>query len=168
MLDLIVPRGLEHAQMAGQIGLLVGKGVLNRIANSGLGGQVDNPLGAAVAHQGRQGLGVGDVHSDHAKIGAGFQPGRAGGLERRIVIGVEVVDADDGFASIQQALDGVHTDEAGGPCHNHGHGRFLEASGPGAKPRACRAGRVGLAKGYADPSDLWAGVPGRGRGATRR
>ena len=110
---VIVPRGLQHRQMAGQVGPLIGEGVLQRISHPRLGGQVHDPPHARVRDQGAHLLVVGDVGAHHAKAVAPLEPRGAGRLQARVVIVVEDIDADHRLAPIQQAFGDVHADEAG-------------------------------------------------------
>jgi len=113
--------GLQQGQVPGQVAALIGEGVFDRVANPGLGGQVHDPVGAAVAHKGLDRIAVGDVEPGHGETGARLERRRAAGLQRRIIIGVEDVDADDGLAAIQQAMSDMGSDEAGGAGDDDGH-----------------------------------------------
>ena len=67
MLDAVVAAGLQHRQVAGKVGALVGEGVVDRVADAGLGGEVDDPLAPGVRTRAAIGLGVGDIGADHAE-----------------------------------------------------------------------------------------------------
>ena len=82
---------------------------------------MDHPFGARGADQFGHGLGVGDISAHHAEARIRRQPPRPQLFQRDVVIGVEVVHADDGLAALQQALRHVHADEAGRSGDNDGH-----------------------------------------------
>ena len=111
---------LQHRQMPGDIGALVGEGVLQRVAHPRLGGEMHNPVRAALAHQGGEGLRVGDVHPHHFEGGMGGEPRRARRLQADLVVVVEVVDADHGLAALQQTLGHKTADEAGRARNDNG------------------------------------------------
>jgi hypothetical protein len=109
-----VARGFQDRQVAGQVGALVGERVVDRVAHAGLGGQVDDALGAAGADQLHHRRVVGDVQADHGEARPAVETGGAGGLEGRVVVVVEDVDADHRLAAVEQALGHVHADETRG------------------------------------------------------
>ena len=93
--------------------MLVGEGVLDGVADPGLGREMDDAVGPGVAHQPLHQGRVGDVGADHAEALTALEPGGPGMLQRHLIVVVEDVDADDLFAPVQQALGHVHADEAG-------------------------------------------------------
>ena len=105
--------GLEHRQVAGEVGLLVGEGVVDRVAHARLGGEVHDPPRPLGPHQRAEALGVGDVEADHPEAGQGLEPGGPGGLQGRVVVVVEVVHPHDALAAAEQAFGHVHADEPG-------------------------------------------------------
>ncbi len=88
--------------MPADIGPFVGERVLQRVADPGLGREVNDAPRPALAHQAFEGVGLGDVHAHQLEIRPLLERPDPGLLERRIVIGVEVVDADDLLAAVQQ------------------------------------------------------------------
>ncbi len=107
----VAARGLQHRQVAGQVGALIGERILDRVAHARLGGQVHDPLGAAFADQGLERLRVGDVHPDHGEAGPLFQPPGPRRLQGGVVVVVEGVDPD-ALAAVQQAMGDVGSDES--------------------------------------------------------
>ncbi len=105
--------GLQHREVPLQIRVLVGERVLDRVAHPGLGGQMHHPPGGGVSHQRRKGLGVGHVKALQAEARMVHEGLEAGLLQRRIVIGVEVVDAYDLLAPLEQPQGDEPTDESG-------------------------------------------------------
>ena len=110
----MVPAGLEHVEEAGEVGLAVGLRVLDGVAHPGLGGQVDDAVEALAREKRVQPGTVGDVEPLEREARLRPQARQARFLQRRLVIGIEVVDAHDRVAARQQPLGDVHSDEAGG------------------------------------------------------
>jgi hypothetical protein len=109
----VVADHLQHGQMADQIRLCVGERVLDRIADAGLGGQVDHR--ADVGWNGSlEGGVVGDVAFDEAKAVSLCQQRQTVALEGDGIIVVQVVDASDGDALVEQRVGDMEADEAGG------------------------------------------------------
>ncbi len=108
-----MPARLQYGEVAAQVGVFVGEGLLQRIADPRLGGQVHDPAGAGLPQQVREGLGVGHVHAHHAEAGMLHQGGGSRLLEGRVVVGVELVHPHDLLAAFQQAQGGMASDEAG-------------------------------------------------------
>ena len=65
---------------------------------------------------------IGEVGDDLGEAGAAFEAGEAGALEVDVVVVVEVVEADDFVAAVEQALGDVRADEAGGAGDEDFHG----------------------------------------------
>ncbi len=125
-----VASGLEDRQVAQKVGPLVSEGVVDGVAHPGLGGEVDDAFGPAGPHQGGEGLGLGDVQPVHDETGPALQGGGAGELQSRVVVVVEVVDAHDALAAIQQPFGHGPADEAGGAGDEDGVG-FTHERAPG-------------------------------------
>ncbi len=111
----------------------VGEGMVDGIADPGLGGQVHHAADAVVAHQRRHVLGLGDVRAHKLKAVASQEGRHARLLQRHVVIGVEIVDPDHRLAAIEEPLGHGPADEAG--CAGDQDGRcsaqvsaFLSAS----------------------------------------
>ncbi len=110
---------LEQVQGAREVGVGVGVRVLDRVAHAGLGGEMDDVAEAVGVEQPRQRRAVGEVDSLEGEAGVPAQLVEPGLLQGRVVVGAEVVDADDGDARAQQPLGQVEADEAGGARDEH-------------------------------------------------
>ena len=88
--------------------------MVDRVAHAGLRRQVQHPLGLELVKAAAQQRAVGQVAVDEAEPVARVQARQARLFQRRVVVAVEVVVADDLVAVGQQPLGGVVTDEAGG------------------------------------------------------
>ena len=118
--------------MTGQVAALVGEGVVDRVADSSLGGQMDHAPGAGRRHQLRERLMLGDVQADHLEAVPPHQPRDARLLERRIIVGVEHINPDHALTTQQQPLGHVVAHEAGRACDDdralgHAQPRPMEA-----------------------------------------
>lgn len=86
---------LEHVQVPDQIAVGVDVGVLQGVAHTRLGCEVDHPVEAVLGEQRGHALAIGQVQRDESHVVAARQIIEAGLLERDIVIRVEIVDPDD-------------------------------------------------------------------------
>ena len=110
--------------MAHHVGGDVGVGVDERVPDAGLGGEVEDAVDVGMGgSDGGKRVPVGDVGQVEMESPAAFECGQASALEVRVVVGVEIVDADHRVAAIEQGARGVHADEARDAGHQHGHPR---------------------------------------------
>ena len=105
---------LQNAEEADDVGIDIGLGRFQAVADARLGGEVDHPARPRGGEQGGDAVAVSQVQRMMVIGGVGLKLGQARLLQRRIVIGVEVVQADDALAPLQQTPGGVKADEAGG------------------------------------------------------
>jgi len=135
---------LEQRQMAQEIGFLVGKGIFDTVAHPGLCREMDDPLDPILLHQRLDVIGIGHVHLHEAKIVERVQAGESGSLERRIIIIIEIVDADDGFPAISQPPRNGMADKAGGTSHQYRIlARFIHIFSPSLARFAADLARTG-------------------------
>ena len=107
MLNRVLAAAFEDVHEADQIAVDVGVGVQQRVAHTGVGGQVDHPLETFAGKQRSHRRPVGDVPLDEAEIALPCEAGQAGALEANVVLIVKVVDADDRVTATKGALRGV-------------------------------------------------------------
>ena len=131
MRDSLPPRQLQQVQMAGNVGPHIGARVLQRIAHACLRGEVQDAV-HAVEPQPVHRLVIGNVGAQEGKAGQAVQPGQPGALQHRVVVAVEIVDADDGFAACEQGGGRMHADKAGDAGDEDAHGRGFRAAGRAA------------------------------------
>src|SRR3990167_5201021 len=115
------------------------------MAHAGLGRQVDHALGPGVLKQLGHARAVGHVELHEAEAVKAGQLLQACGLERYVLVVVEVVQANDPVAPLQQAQAGVHADEASGTGDEPGDGlaqrlRRLRRQGAHRRASAVPAG----------------------------
>ncbi len=114
MVDRIVPACLEDGEEAVEIGAGIGARVLQRIAYAGLRGQVDHHLRPEADEGGLHRVVVGDVDLPEGEAVSGEKPVEPGLLQRRVVIGREIVEAEHRRPGIEQRFGDVKADETGG------------------------------------------------------
>ena len=83
---------------------------------------MDDPVDMRVAvGQGQHRIAVGDVAFDEAEAPVLAQRLEAGEFQDRVVIGAEIIDADDLLAPGQQCARDLRADEAGDTSDKNGH-----------------------------------------------
>lgn len=109
VLHAVVPAALEHMQEAGDVALDIDVRIGRRIADPGLGGEIDHPLrpvrGEGLFHR----RPVAEVDGQLGVVRMVDRPGQPSPLEGRIIVVVEAVDADDRVAPLQQTQTGGRT-----------------------------------------------------------
>ena len=100
----VVPAAFEHVEEAGQVGVDIGVRIDQRMAHAGLRGEMHD-TGEADAPRTAPPCRSRSARSSLTKAKAGQlrEFGEPRLLERRIVIGIEVVDADDRPARLRAA-----------------------------------------------------------------
>src|SRR5690242_10159406 len=116
------PRKLQHDQVPHHVGLDVDVRIGHRLANAGLGSEVDYPVDLAMSVGQRQHrLAVGDIEFEEGEGLAVTQWLHPGELQDRIVVRAEIVDSQDRLAPRQQGMRDLATDEAGHAGDQNGH-----------------------------------------------
>lgn len=117
VLDRVVAAGLEDVEEADEVALEVCAGILDGVADTGLGGEVHHDVEAVLREQALDEGGIAQVatHEGEAAVGVGLgQHAQARVLDAGVVIAVEVVEAEDCVIGLlEQLLDEEGTDEAG-------------------------------------------------------
>ena len=109
----IVPAALENGGEAGEIGIDISKRIDQRMTNAGLRREMNDIRKAVLLEQCGHAVAVGKVELDEAQaIGFG-ELGATRFLQRRIVIGIHIVEPDNVAAVAQQTLRDMKADEAG-------------------------------------------------------
>ena len=120
MADLLVAARLEDVEEADQVAVRVGMRVLQRVADAGLCCEVQHALRAQLGEQPARGIGIRDVGLDEAEALVRRELRQAGVLQARVVIIVQVVDADHRMAFGQEPAGAMHANEAGRTGHDDG------------------------------------------------
>ena len=126
MLDLVLAAALQDVSKPQQIGVRVIVGLVDGIAHTCLGRQMQhfawNCFGKQLGHA----LAVSHIQFHKAEVGMRTQLLQTGVFECHIVVAVEVVDTDDGHALLQQTLGAMHADKPAQPVIKTG---FMERPG---------------------------------------
>lgn len=111
----VVAAGFEDVVEANEVGLDVGVGVVDAVANAGLSGEVDDDVRLVLGEQLVDGGFVGEVAFDESEVFEVFEFVKAGGFEIGVVVRVEAVETDDFSVGIfcAEALGEVAADETG-------------------------------------------------------
>ena len=120
MLAAIVPAAFENVSEADQVRIDIGVRIDQRVAHAGLRREMHDMGEPMLGKQGRHAGAVGEIEPDEAEAGKLCEFGEPRVFQRRIVIGVEIVDADDGAAAFQQTPADVIADETGGAGDKYG------------------------------------------------
>ena len=104
----------EHVGETDQVAVDVGAWVAQRIAHTGLRGEVGDGIEALRREQGLHRCSIGQIALDEAESLMACELGDACALQAGVVVIVEVVEADDDVARLEQALGEVVADETGG------------------------------------------------------
>ena len=116
-----MPTPFQDVHEPDQIRVHVGVGILDRIPDPRLGGEMDHPLRFFPREEGFHAGPVRQIQTVEAKTPMVVQPGQSGLLETDVVVVVEVVEPDDFVAPPQQQFGGVETDEPGRAGHEDFH-----------------------------------------------
>jgi hypothetical protein len=129
-----MPTALEHVHEADEVAVHVGMGVLQRIAHASLRREVDDAVEAFGREEGFHARPVGDVELDEAESVVRLQAGQPVLLEPDVVIVVEIVQADDLVAALEQAQGRGHADKSGSAGDKDLHASGREWIGVALRP----------------------------------
>ena len=135
--DSLLPAAFDDMAERRQVVGKVSARIDERISDAGLRGKMHDLRVCAATEQSRGGLRIGEIDALEPKPGARRQSGKPGLFERDVVIRVEIVDACNHGALVQQPLGRVHADKTGATGDKHVHA--------GAMPRDS-IGRVTTAR----------------------
>ena len=146
MLRLGRAAAFQDVQEADDVGVHIGRGTFQAVANARLRRQVDDSRGRDVAEQGRHAVAVRQVELGVTVIGTGLQQRQARRLQLGIVVGVQRVEPDNVFAARQQSTGKVEADEARGAGDQDRHALWLAQVGPVTAVISGAAGESALGK----------------------
>lgn len=139
VLDFVVAAALQNIAKTNQIALDVGVRVGQRVTHASLRGEMDDALEIFFGKQFVQRNRVSHVHADEAEVGIGLQTLQARQLQLRVVVIIEVVDADHIVAAFQKNAGDVESDKAGSAGKQDFHGGLAVE-----KPCWRAAGRIAV------------------------
>ena len=103
----------QHGQEADHVGVDVGLGVFDAVADARLGPEVDDASGRVFGEQGGHAVAIRQIERVVEVTGLGQQEVEPRLFQGRVVVVVEVIDADHCLAPRQQTARGVEADEPG-------------------------------------------------------
>ena len=112
MLNFCSVGKLQHVVMADEIGLRVGAGIFDRVADARLGGKVQHNIESLAAGSARQRVGLGDIGLHETKAGFSLKYPQSRGLELWRIIGVEIIDSGNGMPTPQQRRSRMKANES--------------------------------------------------------
>ena len=116
----------------------VGVRVDERVADAGLGGEVDDAVEAVAGEQAVDRQPVAEVEPDELEPEQPPKLGEPGLLQRHVVVVVEVVEAEHGAPGQQQAPGEVKADEPGDAGDQSRHALIVDSLDSGFTPTASR------------------------------
>jgi hypothetical protein len=119
----MMARALEDVHEANDIGIHVRMRVLDGIPHPGLGGQIHD--GVERLEQALHRFTVCDVRLDEPESSVRGQLRQASTLQGNVVVRVEVVDANDGIAALEETLAEMKPDETRCTGHEDFHDAIL-------------------------------------------
>ena len=114
VLDPGMPTAFEYIDEADEIGIDVGMGIDERIADSGLGGKIDHGVEAIFIKEGGHRLTIGEIDVDMDKARTFSQSGHAMPLQLRIIVVVEVIQPHHLGPTVDEPFCQMCSDKAGG------------------------------------------------------
>ncbi len=111
MTAAIMPASLQHVEKSREIGIYIGMRMIDRVANTGLGGEMHHRLELAFCKECGDRLALGKVHQHEGKAWIRIQVVQPRAFQRWVVVAVEAVQPDDMPAFRQQLPRDVKADE---------------------------------------------------------
>ena len=108
----MMPAGLQHRQEPVEIGALIGVGRLDRIAHPGLGGEMDDEIGAGLLKELEHRLVVAEIAIVECETGLAFENFEPIPLQGNVIIGLEIVETLDLKSVREQPARQMKADKA--------------------------------------------------------
>ncbi len=124
MPDLRVAAALEHVHEADEVGIDIRRGVFDRIAHPGLRGQMHHRVELAGCEELAHRLALDDIELLKEEPGPRAQALEARLLEADVVVGIEIIDAHNLVATIEQPVRQRRSDKPSGPGNENLHFRL--------------------------------------------
>jgi hypothetical protein len=161
----LVPARLQHHHVPIQVAVHIVERGREGVTHACLRGEVDHAgdFAAMPTREPLHACAARDVELGEGEPGAVRQPGKAGELERRIVVVVDIVDADHPLTAAEQGEADVVADEPGATRDHDRHAARFSCSDGRRSPDAAgerRGRRLRRAGGVLRSSRRGAGAPG--------
>ena len=155
MLHPRVATAFQNIDEADQIGIGIGMRVGDRVAHPRLRGQMHHAIKPVLIEESGHGRPVGQIDFAKGKARLPLKSSQSRQLERRIVIIVEIVDADHPRTRGQQTVRDMHADEACGTGHQDRHRSRRSSHGPAGPLRDDRWRCTRVRSREAGPADTY-------------
>jgi hypothetical protein len=113
VLAAIVPASFQYVGEPNQVGFHIGMGVNERIPHAWLSPEVDDIGEPVPGEEGSHAMAIRQIQPGKPKVGVHRQPRQTRFFQGWIVVGVEVVQADDRAPFPQQPVRDMVADESG-------------------------------------------------------
>ncbi len=113
VLDLPMAAAFEDVEKSGQVGAEIGLRVGERVADTGLRGEVDDAIEPHLTKERGHGLAIGDIRPDEAEARLPLQARQPRLFQPHVIVVVEIIDAGNLVPPRQQPPRQVEPDEAG-------------------------------------------------------
>ena len=143
MLDAGLAQRLKHVEEACDVGADVSLRMLDGVADPGLRREMYHAVRRVVPEQSPHGVGVAEVAAHELERPVPLQTPQTGLLEGDVVVRVQVVEAEDGIAPVEQTLRCGGADEARGAGDEDPHA-LTWIPGGARRRRTAAVYRVGL------------------------
>jgi len=140
------PAAFKNVEEACEIGIGIGMRIDQRVTHAGLRGEMHDSGKAMRREQVGDRPAIGDVQLHELEIGEALEFRDSTLFQPRVVMGIEIVEAQHVMSVRQQAARDMHSDEPGGPSDQDrilqdGSLSSADAAQPFATPRRRRAAR---------------------------
>jgi hypothetical protein len=124
----VVAAGFQHVEEAVEVCARIDVRMVDRVADARLRREMDHPCEPMPAKHVEQALAIGQVGLLERELVVVLQDGEPRLLQRRIIVGIHVVEPDDRTSLLQQLLRDMQADESGSSRDEHRVLRHRSAS----------------------------------------
>lgn len=155
MANVRLPRELEYVGMSNQVGLDIGGGIIDRMADAGLCPEMDDRVDAMMVGNPSYRFAIGQIHLDEGELLAIRHQQRLQPVMFQLggVIAIQIVEADDAISPCKQRAARMGANEACCSGYQGRHIRFFRAGKmcifpkpaypyPNALPRQTLCGKI--------------------------
>jgi len=121
MSDVMMPTAFQNMKHPDDIALYIGMRILYGVPDASLRSQVNDLVETLTGEKAFHPASIREIKPTHLKIGIVVEYRRARFLERRIVVVIEIVHANDRVATIEQGFCCEEANKAGRACNEYFH-----------------------------------------------